>query len=100
MFQSLLSWGRGVVTVGMVVVSDTRAPRFESCHRNIILHFLFTVNFKEKKIKRVQELPWLINKNILCTFHFNLHFENNFIANYLIFFDAVTWFKLLQNFLK
>ena len=72
MFQSLLSWGRGVVTVGMVVVSDTRAPRFESCHRNIILHFLFTVNFKEKKIKRVQELPWLINKNILCTFHFNL----------------------------
>ena len=47
-FQSLMNTGSGGGYVGRAVASDSRDPRFKSCHRNF---FIYQSNYRKDKIK-------------------------------------------------
>ena len=56
--------GSGCGSVGRAVPSDTKNPRFESCHQQTFIKHLFTVNCVEKtkiKKKRQGEVQFFIN---------------------------------------
>ena len=58
--QNLQLLGSGCGSVGRVVTSYTRGPRFESSHRQKFIEHLFTVNYIEKTYKRKRGREWPI----------------------------------------
>ena len=49
------TWGSGCGTVGRAVASDTRGPRFESCHRQNLVESYKRIIGAEKWLKNVHK---------------------------------------------